>query len=439
MSEHVIPVDGMQISRDTTLAPGVYVMSHGIEITADHVTLNGNGALLVGDGFQGRGISTNQRSGVTIKNLHVERYYHGIWVNASANVRIEQCHATRTHEVAGPNVFLDVWLDRSQAYGGGIFLSGVSDSFVLDNDAQHQQNGIMLYGCNNVLLAHNNASFNSGYGLLLYESSHNTVESNTADFCCRIYHYNADGSSYHNGADAAGLVMMCNSSRNTIARNRLRNGGDGVFLGGFHKDAVKVPCSDNVFESNDGSNSPNIAFEATFSPRNIFRGNRADNCNYGFWLGYSSEMVVEHNSIRGNRTAGVAIEHGYANIIRANQFERNREGVQLWVSARAAFNNYFPECAESYDTQITGNTFTRHDQAIHVWTERKGDSPVERSVHGYTITDNTIADNRIGVQLERVRDSIIQNNRIYGNPEAGVKMIGCKSVQVEANQMEKAA
>ena len=255
MSDLVTPIDGMQITRDTTLAPGVYYLPHGIEITADHVTLDGNGALLVGDNFQGRGVAANQRTGITLKNFNVERYYHGIWVNASANVRVEHNKVTRTHEVAGPDVFLDVWLDRSQAYGGGIFMSGVIDSFVLDNDAQHQQNGIMLYGCNNVEVARNNASFNSGYGILLYESSHNTVDSNIADHCCRIYHYNADGSSYHNGADAAALVMMCNSSRNTITRNRLRNGGDGVFLGGFHKDSVKVPCSDNLFEANDGSNS----------------------------------------------------------------------------------------------------------------------------------------------------------------------------------------
>ena len=43
------------------------------------------------------------------------------------------CAATRTHEVAGPDVFLDVWLDRSRAYGGGIFLSGVIESVISKN------------------------------------------------------------------------------------------------------------------------------------------------------------------------------------------------------------------------------------------------------------------------------------------------------------------
>ncbi|MCL5998178.1 MAG: right-handed parallel beta-helix repeat-containing protein [Chloroflexi bacterium] len=437
MAEWLTPEDGMTITRDSMLAPGVYYLPHGIDIGADHVTLDGNGALLIGDDTHGRGVSVNQKTGVTIKNLRVERFYHGIWINASANTHVLNCSVTRTYEVRGPDVFLDVWLDRSQAYGGGIFLSGVIDASLSNNDVQHQQNGILLYGCNNVEVAGNNASYNSGYGILLYESSQNTVESNVADFCCRIYHYGADGEKYHNGADAAALVIMCNSSRNVVRHNKLRSSGDGVFLGGFHKDNVKVPCNDNLFESNDGSNSPNIAFEATFSQHNTFRNNRADHCNYGFWLGYSSHTRVENNTIKHNRIAGVAIEHGHANSIKNNQFEYNRTGVQLWVSARAAFSNYFPECAESYETNITGNHFSRHDQAIHVWTERADGGPSARRCHHFTLLDNTITDNRVGVQLERVRDSVVQNNRVYDNPEAGVKMVGCKDVKVEANQLER--
>src|SRR5512141_1989976 len=165
MAQLVIPEDGMIIMNDTTFAPGVYYLPHGIEIGADHVTLDGNGALLIGDSLQGQGVTITQKTGVTVRNLLVERYYHGLWVNASANVRVLNCAVTRTHEVAGPDVFLDVWLDRSHAYGGGIFMSGVIDGAVLDNDVQHQQNGILLYGCNKIEVSRNNASYNSGYGI----------------------------------------------------------------------------------------------------------------------------------------------------------------------------------------------------------------------------------------------------------------------------------
>ena len=439
MTNFVVPEDGMKITRDTVLQPGVYFLPNGIDVATDNITLDGNGALLVGDAFQGRGVRVNQRIGVTLKNLNVERYYHGIWANAGANLRIEHCAVTRTHEVPAPDTFLDVWLARDEAYGGGIFLSGVIDSFVTDNDVQHQQSGIMLYGCNRVEVARNNASFNNGYGILLYESSENTVEHNVADYCSRIYSSDSSSGRYHNGADAAGLVLMCSSSKNVIRKNMLRSGGDGVFLGGFHKDQIKVPCNDNLFENNDGSFSPNIAFEATFSQRNIFRNNRADNCNYGFWLGWSSETTVEGNSINGNRTAGVAIEHGHHNAITGNTFERNGAGVQLWVNAdgkrgAALFKQFYPDCADSHETTVRDNTFTRNEVALRAWTERD-ETYVSPRCHHFIVTGNTLRDNRVGVQFERVRESSITANTLAANVEAGIKLIGCVDMATGGNEM----
>lgn len=439
MSALTTPQDGMTITRNTVFAPGIYVLPNGIEIAADDVTLDGNGALLIGDNFQRAGVRINKHSSVTIRNLHLERYYHGIAAVGCANLLIEGCAITRTHEIAGPGVFLDVWLDRSAAYGAAILLANVIDSALTNNDLQHQQNGALLYGCNRVEIARNNASYNSGYGLLLYESSENKVFDNVADYCCRIFQSNPDGQRYHNGADAAALVMMCNSSRNQIVGNKLRSGGDGVFLGGFHKDQIIVPCNDNLFESNDCSDSPNIAFEATFSQRNVFRNNTANNCNYGFWLGWSSETTVEDNDIANNRIAGVAIEHGHHNTIQANRFDRNRIGVQLWANIDAhrgteLFRQYFPAGANSHETRIAGNQFSKHDTAIYCFSERG--EQAEQRCHSFDVNGNTLTDNRIGVHFERVRDSHIVNNRIFDNVVAGIKLIGCGDVTVDANALD---
>jgi parallel beta-helix repeat protein len=299
---------------------------------------------------------------------------------------------------------------------------------------QHQQNGVMLYGCNKVTITENNASFNSGAGILMYESSENEVAHNIADYCCRIYSYRErDGKmSYHNGADAAAVVMMCNSSRNVVSHNMLRSGGDGVFLGGFHKDEIKTPCNENVFEHNDGSFSPNIAFEATFSERNVFRHNRADNCNFGFWLGYSSHTTVEDNSISGNRIAGVAIEHGHHNHIQKNKLVRNRTGMKFWVGANPVFTSFFPQHAESYATEIHQNELTRNELGIHIYTE-SGTSDVR--CHSFHIQNNTLNDNRIAIQLERARQCDILNNLIKQNVEMGIKMVGCKDMNIHSNEM----
>ena len=51
----VVPADGMTIERDTTFAPGTYFLPNGVKITADNITLDGNGAVLIGVDCEGVG------------------------------------------------------------------------------------------------------------------------------------------------------------------------------------------------------------------------------------------------------------------------------------------------------------------------------------------------------------------------------------------------
>ncbi|MEJ5309084.1 MAG: DUF1565 domain-containing protein [Anaerolineae bacterium] len=49
----VEPTDGMVITADTTFKSGIYVLPHGLSIAADGITVDGNGALLIGQGRTG--------------------------------------------------------------------------------------------------------------------------------------------------------------------------------------------------------------------------------------------------------------------------------------------------------------------------------------------------------------------------------------------------
>ena len=125
-------------------------------------------------------------------------------------------------------------------------------------------------------------------------------------------------------------------------------------------------CNDNLFEDNDASLSPNIAFEATFSRGNSFRRNHASECNYGFWLGFSTANLIEDNVINGNRTAGIAVENGVEMRATTNQIKDNRYGVLLWSKRLPVFETYTAQNDTSRDWLIGENHFIENQVAVRI-------------------------------------------------------------------------
>src|SRR5881396_191723 len=137
-----VPVDGMVIREDTLLRDGVYVLPLGLRIEEDGVTLDGGGATLIGAGRQGRGISLEGRRGVTIRNVRLMDYYHGIHARSCDGLILRENRITSTAEIAPNTVFLDIWRGPEDPYGGAILLQECTQSTVEANDLQHQQNGL---------------------------------------------------------------------------------------------------------------------------------------------------------------------------------------------------------------------------------------------------------------------------------------------------------
>jgi parallel beta-helix repeat protein len=431
---NVIPKDGMVITHDTVLEPGIYLLPNGIAVDADDITLDCNGAVLIGAHREGRGITCVGHSGVTIKGASVRDYYHGIYCKDCANLVVTGNQVTSTAEVAANTIFLDIWLGPEEAYGGGVFLWLVKDSRIEDNDLQHQMNGVLTYQCSKLSVLRNNASYCSGYGIHLCETSDSLFEDNYADYCSRWNkRTEAVGLEQlgHMGADATGFLIVRKSCRNTFRRNFARLGGDGFFLAGLAPDMEKVGCNDNLFEANDGSLSPNIAFEATFSRGNVFRNNRADRCNYGFWLGFSWDNTIEGNRVVHNRQAGIAVENGHGMIVRDNEFHSNAHGILLWTKQAETFRETYPESVTSYNWTIENNTFTRNGKAICIAADKDhGIRPLpdqesgnpEQRPHDHIIRKNEIQDNRIGVELYHADRTSIEGNTMNRNVEANIRL-----------------
>lgn len=414
----VTPSDGMLITADTVLAPGVHYLPNGLTIAADGVTLDGGGALLVGAGV-GRGVSVRGHGGVTIRNLRVSGYYHGIYAEGCAGLTIARCEARATAELPANTLFLDIWRPAEHAYGGGIMLVGVRDSAVLQCDLQHQQSGLLCYGCSRLTIRDCIASYCSGFGIHLFDTSDSLIERNCADFCCR---YEPRGGGHgHLGADAAGFLIAHGSCRNRFRDNLARMGGDGFFLAGLRPDWVHVPCDDNIFEGNDGSHSPNIAFEATFSRGNIFRRNRADACNYGFWLGFSSENLLEGNQARASRRAAVAVENGVGCVVRGNELADGAYGVLLWSKHVAPFAAALPGNDTSRAWLIEENRLTGNGVAVRIAGDQDHGvrplaplTPRSPRPHDHILRRNRFRENRLDIELLGADDPLLEENEFEG-------------------------
>ncbi len=407
-------MNGMHINRDTQLEPQVYILPDGITIDADNVTLNGGGATIMGTSrIANAGIYVSGRKNIVIKNLRVINYYHGISIQGSTGIEIHDCTITLTTEIQSNTLFLDIWKPASDAYGAAIFLEQVTDAKIHDNDLQHQMNGILSYQCKRLEITNNLASYCSGFGFHLFETCDSTFTDNYADFCCR--YYLSDASS-HLGADAAGFLIVFKSCNNVFRRNFARLGGDGFFLAGLTPDGIDVGCNNNLFEENDASYSPNNAFEGVFSKGNMYQGNKANQSNYGFWLGFSSDCTLKDNQIYNNRQAGIAVENGVHFEVSGNDIENNNHGILIWTRSYEFLKTVPNMNITSSDWLIERNKLIQNRKAIRIAADQdhgvralvgEQSSPTPSR---HIIQNNEIRDNVIGIELEKVLDTEMNQN-----------------------------
>ncbi|MCH7801009.1 MAG: right-handed parallel beta-helix repeat-containing protein [Chloroflexi bacterium] len=316
-----------------------------------------------------------------IRNGMIRGFYQGIKIVDCQRVTIENCVVSDNHNPADTGWLTDTASPNEEGFGGGIYLAGVTEGLIEGNTATGNFNGVDLVRCERVTVRGNNASHSGNVGIHLLASSDNVIEDNQADHCIRFA-----GRFWNDTADSAGILLEEYSHRNRIVGNSLRHGGDGFFIRANNRH----PSNDNYVARNDGSFSPNNAFEATFSEGNLFEDNVASFSNYGFWLGYSRRTTVRNNRIISNRSDGVAIEHGSRNSIESNEISGNLCGVRLWWSPSQVGDDpsekyvvrdntingsrqYGVYCLDTRDVEVTGNRFDNNSQDFRqVWEYFRG-------------------------------------------------------------------
>jgi len=278
----------VRVASNTTL-PRRAVVSEPLVIAASGVTLDGNGARIVGpgragepDSFQGAGIVAEGCSGVTLRNVRVRGFRVGLAAADGAGWVVEDCDFSDnfTDPAAGWDV---------ERRAGGIVLTRIAHSVVRRNVAQRVWNGLDLDHCNGNLVVANTFSHCSNVCLKLWASCRNVVADNDLSWGLRI-----DPGEVH-ARDSAGVLIESGSDHNHFTRNNVTHGGDGIFirvLNGW-------VSTGNAFIENDCSWANNNGLEA-WSPGNAYVRNRANHCSYGFWLGGSDHTLLVGNEAGWN-------------------------------------------------------------------------------------------------------------------------------------------
>jgi parallel beta-helix repeat protein len=382
------PTAGMVITRTMTVPAGTHPIAsadldhpaitiRGSNITVDFsgVTLRGGRADADPDTFTGLAVLVDGGENVTIKNLHAHGYKIGVLARKTSRLHITGADLSynwkpRLYSLVEHESLLD-WMsyhhnekDEWLESGAGIYLADSSGAEIDHTTIVQGQNGLMLARSDNARVWNNNFSFLSGLGIALYRSSGNTIVHNKVDWCVRGYSHTF----YNRGQDSAGILVYEQSNKNIVAFNSVTHGGDGLFLwaGQSTMDTGDGGANDNVFYDNDFSFAPTNGMEATFS-RNVFYGNRIEECWHGLWGGYSFDSWVVDNRFARNVEA-IAIEHGQDNRITENRFDGDETAIRLWKNPTQDPNWEYPKKRDtrSRDYVVTGNTFAGNATALKI-------------------------------------------------------------------------
>ena len=368
-----VPAGTYQLGSADIAHPAIVIRGSNITVDFTGVTLRGAQAGADPDTFTGLAVLVDGGENVTIKGLKAHGYKIGILARRSAKLHITGADLSynwkpRLYSLVEHESLLD-WMsyhhnekDEWIESGAGIYLADSHDAEIDHTTVLQGQNGLMLARSNNARVWNNNFSFLSGLGIALCRASGNRIMHNKVDWCVRGYSHTF----YNRGQDSAGILIYEQSNKNIVAFNSVTHGGDGLFLwaGQSTMDTGDGGANDNVFYDNDFSFAPTNGMEATFS-RNVFYGNRVEECWHGLWGGYSFDSWIAANRFARN-TEAIAIEHGQDNRITENRFEGDETAIRLWKNPTQDPNWEYPKRRDtrSRDYVIAGNTFVATPTAL---------------------------------------------------------------------------
>ena len=398
------------VKKGTYYFPGSNPLTPALTIEGDNITIDFNGAVLIGnknvkepDSFTGIGISIKKGTNIIIKNAIIKGYKVATLARNVDDLQIINCDFSynyrqrlksgRFKEDASDwqsyhHNDKDEWL----RFGAGIYLADCKNAIIRNNIITNGQCGLMMTRCMNVQAYNNNFSFNSGIGIGMYQSNENYILYNKIDWNVRGYSYGY----YYRGQDSGGILVFDQCNKNVFAYNSATHSGDGFFLWAGQKtiDENIGGCNDNLIYGNNFSYAPTNAVEITFSRNKVIK-NKLHGCWHGIWGGFSYNTVIVKNDFSGN-LAGISIEHGQDNIIEQNSFTADSLAIELWAipNRRSDFGLMNKKDTRSRNYSITHNVFKNTPTVFSI-----------KNTQSVTIADNKYS----GYKTLQKTDSLVKD------------------------------
>ena len=313
---------------------------------ASNVVIDGDSVEADGVNYSGYAIKIDSSDHISIKNFtSLKHFKYAVYVSNSHHISILNCNFS--YNKVDSSGWIDVWAGYNNALGGGVLFYQCDSIRVYGSLMKYQNDGVALYNSKRASISYCDFAWNTSYGIRMFYTDSSYIGFNN---CAHVNRPLTDPS------DCAALLMIV-SNANHVTYNDLTYSGDGVFLGQYQHSTTP---NNNLFNYNDCSGSPHNAIEATFAGGNVYKHNVCNMSQYGLWLGYSFNSIIDSNLILYNTVSGVAIDRGFNNQLTHNWIEQNPQGIELWEGTPATgYTGY-----SSHDYLIDSNYFEGNTLAI---------------------------------------------------------------------------
>jgi len=374
-----------------------------IVVERDNIILDGSGYVLQGTGNgteSGTGIYLSGRVNVTIQNVRIDAFDHGVDLRDSFN-----------NTVSGNNITAN-WLY-------GVYLDDSSSNNISGNSMTDNYIGIQLNYSPGNTVSGNNVS-NRYCGILLYHSSNNTVLDNV---------FVGDG------------LRFVGSSHGNVVENNIVNGKPLAYLEGASNQTVSeagqviLVNSEHIRVENLNLSHTICGVELLNTHNTLISGNKIANNSDGLRLHSSSNNTVSNNSVANNLWCGLWLDYSLDNNISDNSITNNYDGILLTYSSGNMLSDN-TIAADNYDgiylhdsssNTISGNNVANNTFGIYLHNSPSNtvaDNNITSSEYdglrlsyssGNIVSGNNIANNRDGITLEVSSGSNIYHNNFLSN------------------------